>query len=307
MEAGKQLSQEQLRQQKQEITDSVKSSYYTLLQTQSALDAARENVKALHEMDRTTDEYVAQKAALPYQASGVKAQLAQAELQEVTLEDTIQTQKENLNDLMGRDITTDFALAGVPDALPEEQSLDLARQTALDNRTEIKQAQNKIEQATLARRLEKANYIPQVGLQYMYFRPFTIEGLPSGINSVGFSLKWDIWDWGNKRHLMDEKQRGIEQSRLSLTETQSQVVIDISNRYRKLREARAGLKVAQLGEDAEKQKLDVVTLQFKQNAALLSTLQTEQSNMAQSQAQYQQALSNFWTARSDFEKALGND
>jgi outer membrane protein len=307
MEAGKQLSQEQLRQQKQEITDSVKSSYYTLLQTQSALDAARENVKALHEMDRTTDEYVAQKAALPYQASGVKAQLAQAELQEVTLEDTIQTQKENLNDLMGRDLTTDFALAGVPDALPEEQSLDLARQTALDNRTEIKQAQNKIEQATLARRLEKANYIPQVGLQYMYFRPFTIEGLPSGINSVGFSLKWDIWDWGNKRHLMDEKQRGIEQSRLSLTETQSQVVIDISNRYRKLREARAGLKVAQLGEDAEKQKLDVVTLQFKQNAALLSTLQTEQSNMAQSQAQYQQALSNFWTARSDFEKALGND
>jgi outer membrane protein len=307
MEAGKQLSQEQLRQQKQEITDSVKSSYYTLLQTQSALDAARENVKALHEMDRTTDEYVAQKAALPYQASGVKAQLAQAELQEVTLEDTIQTQKENLNDLMGRDITTDFALAGVPDALPEEQSLDLARQTALDNRTEIKQAQNKIEQATLARRLEKANYIPQVGLQYMYFRPFTIEGLPSGINSVGFSLKWDIWDWGNKRHLMDEKQRGIEQSRLSLTETQSQVVIDISNRYRKLREARAGLKVAQLGEDAEKQKLDVVTLQFKQNAALLSTLQTEQSNMAQSEAQYQQALSNFWTARSDFEKALGND
>ncbi len=307
MKAGKQLSQEQLRQQKQEITDSVKSSYYTLLQTQSALDAARENVKALQEMDRTTDEYVAQKAALPYQASGVKAQLAQAELQVVTLEDTIETQKENLNDLMGRDITTDFTLAGVPDALPEEQSLELARQTALDNRTEIKQAQNKIEQATLARRLEKANYIPQVGVQYMYFRPFTIEGLPSGINSVGFSLKWDVWDWGNKRHLMDEKQRGIEQSRLSLTETQSQVVVDISNRYRKLREARAGLKVAQLAEDAEKQKLDVVTLQFKQSAALLSTLQSEQSNMAQSEAQYQQALSNFWTARSDFEKALGND
>jgi len=307
MKAGKQLSQEQLRQQKQEITDSVKSSYYTLLQTQSALEAAKENVNALQEMDRTTDEYVAQKAALPYQASGVKAQLAQAELQVVTLEDTMQTQKENLNDLMGRDITTDFALAGVPDAMPEEQSLELARQTALANRTEIKQAANKIEQATLARRLEKANYIPQVGVQYMFFEPFTIEGLPSSINSIGISVKWDLWDWGQKRHLMDEKQRGIEQSRLSLTETQSQVVVDISNRYRKLREARAGLKVAQLAEDAEKQKLDVVTLQFKQSAALLSTLQTEQSNMAQSEAQYQQALSNFWTARSDFEKALGND
>ena len=307
LKVGKQLSQEQLRQQRQEITNSVKSAYYSLLQTQSALDAARENVKALQEMDRTTDEYVKEKSALPYQSSGVKAQLAQAELQVVTLEDTMQTQKENLNDLMGRDITSDYALAGVPDALPEEQSLETARQTALANRTEIKQAQYKIDQAVFARRAEKANYIPQIGLQYLFFSPFTIEGLPSSINAVGFSLKWDVWDWGYKKHVMDEKQRGIEQSRLNLTETQSQVVIDIDNRYRKLREARAGLKVAQMSEDAEKQKLDVVTLQFKQNAALLSTLQTEQSNMAQAESQYQQALANFWTARSDFEKALGED
>ena len=41
--------------------------------------------------------------------------------------------------------------------------------------------------------------------------------------------------------------------------------------------------------------------------ALLSALQTEQANMAQSAAQYQQALSNFWSARSEFEKALGEN
>jgi outer membrane protein TolC len=106
---------------------------------------------------------------------------------------------------------------------------------------------------------------------------------------------------------MDEKQRNIEQSHLSLTETQSQVVIDVDNRFRKLREARASLKVAQLGEDAEKQKLQVVLEQFKQKATLLSNLQTEQANMAQATAQYQQALSTFWTARADFEKSLGED
>ncbi len=139
-------------------------------------------------------------------------------------------------------------------------------------------------------------------MQYLFFSPFTIEGLPNNINTIGISLKWDLWDWGNKRHLMDEKQRGIEQSQLNLTETQTQVAIDINNRYRKLREARAGLKVAELGEDAEKQKLGVVTVQYKQNAALLSTLQTEQANMAQAAAQYQQALSNFWSARSEFER-----
>src|SRR6201995_2552981 len=69
---SKQLSQEQLRQQKQQITDSVKQAYYQLLQSQSALDATDENVKALHEVDRTTEEYVKEKTALPYQGAGVK-------------------------------------------------------------------------------------------------------------------------------------------------------------------------------------------------------------------------------------------
>jgi outer membrane protein TolC len=307
LKVGKQLSQEELRQERQEITNSVKSAYYSLLQSQSALGSARENVQALREVDRTTEEYVQQKAALPYQSTGVKVQLAQAELQVTTLEDTIETQKENLNNLMGRDIREDFRLSGVPDAIPEEQDLELARQTALASRTEIRQAQFKVEQAVFSRRLEKAQYIPEIGVQYLFFSPFTVSGLPSNINSLGISLKWDVFDWGQKRHLMDEKQRNIEQSHLSLTETQSQVVIDVDNRFRKLREARASLKVAQLGEGAEKQKLQVVLEQFKQKATLLSNLQTEQANMAQATAQYQQALSTFWTARADFEKSLGED
>jgi outer membrane protein len=307
MKVGKQLSEEQLRQQRQQITNSVKEAYYGLLQSQSALDAAQENYKALQEVDRTTEQYVQEKTALLYQSTGVKAQLAQAELQVITLQDTLETQKENLNDLMGRDIRAEFQLGGVPEALPEEQDLELARKTALANRTEIRQAQFKIDQALYARRLQKAQYIPEVGIQYLFFSPFTIQGFPSAVNSLGISLKWDVYDWGYKRHLMDEKQRNIEQSQLNLTETQSQVVIDLDNRFRKLREARAGLKVAQIGQEAEKQKLQVVVEQYKQKAALLSALQTEQANMAQAEAQYQQALSNFWSARSEFEKSLGED
>jgi outer membrane protein len=307
LKVGKKLSQEQLRQQRQEITNSVKEAYYGLLQTQSALQAADENVKALREVDRTTEEYVKEKATLAYQGTGVKVQLAQAELQVVTLQDTFATQKENLNDLMGRDIRADFALGGVPDALPEEQNIEMARDSALANRTEIRQAQFKIDQAVYSKRLQKAQYIPEVGIQYLFFAPFTIEGLPSNVNSLGVTLKWDLYDWGYKRHLSDEKQRGIEQSQLNLAETRSQVAIDLDNRFRKLREARAGLKVAQLSEEAEKQKLQVVLEQYKQKAALLGALQTEQANMAQSVAQYQQALSNFWSALSEFEKALGED
>jgi outer membrane protein len=307
MQVGKKLSTEQLRQQRQQIANSVKEAYYNLLQTQSALDAAQENVKSLQEIDRTTEQYVQEKTVLPYQLAGVKVQLAQAELQVVTLQDTSATQKENLNDLLGRDILTDFRLSGIPDVLPEEQNIEMAREAALKQRTEIRQARFKINQAVFARRLQKAQYIPEVQGQYLFFSPFTVEGLPNHINSLGISVKWDVWDWGYKRHLLDEKDRTIEQSRLNLTETQSQVVVDLNNRFRKLREARASLKVAALAQDAERQNLQVVIEQYKQKTTLRSNLQSEQSTMAQTNAQYQQALSNFWSARSEFEKSLGED
>jgi outer membrane protein len=307
LKVGKKLSEEQLRQQRQQITASVKEAYYSLLQTQSALDAAEENLRAVQEVDRTTEQFVKEKTALPYQGAGVKAQVAQAELQVVTLQDTLQTQKENLNNLLGRDVRTDFRISGIPEALPEEKDLESARRIALENRTEIRQAQFKIDQAVFSRRLQKAQYIPEITGHYMYFSPFSIEGFPQNINSIGFALKWDVFDWGYKRHLLDEKDRTIAQSQLNLTETQSQVVVDLDNHFRKLREARAQMKVAELTQEAEKQKLQVVLEQYKQKATLLSNVQTEQANFAQTSAQYQQALANFWTARADFEKSLGED
>ena len=307
LKVGKRLVEEQLRQQRQQLTNSVKDAYYSLLQTQSALDAAQDNVKSLHEIDRTTDEYLKEKTVLPYQSTGVKAQLAQAELQVVTLEDTMQTQKENLNVLLARDVRTDFRLSPVPEELPEETNLEAARQKALDNRSEIRQAKIKIDQAIYSRRIQKSQYIPQVGLQYLFFSPFAIQGLPSSINSLGVNLKWDLYDWGYKKHLMDEKQRSIEQSQLNFTETQSQVAVDLGSHFRKLREARANVKVAELAQQAEKEKLQVVLEQYKQKAALLTNALSEQATMSQANSTYLQALSSFWTARSDFEKALGED
>jgi outer membrane protein TolC len=85
------------------------------------------------------------------------------------------------------------------------------------------------------------------------------------------------------------------------------VAVDLANRFRKLREARATIKVAQLAQQAEKEKLQIILDQYKQKATLLTNALTEQANMAQVNAQYIQAVANFWTARSDFEKSFGED
>jgi len=307
-ETGKKLQEETLRQQRQQVTDSVKTAYYNLLQIESGIEATEETIKSYQELDRTTVEYVSQKTALEYQSLGVKAQLAQSQLDLVTLQDNYQTQKENLNVLLGRDIRTDFRTSGVPAALPEEMNLTAAQDRATKNRSEIRQAQLKEEQAVFAERIQRSRYIPDVGAAFSYYSPFTSSSfVPKNIASIGFLMTWDVWDWGYKRHMLDEKRRTTEQSRLNIAEAESQVLVDVDNHFRKLREARAKLSVTQAAKDAEKEKLRVVMEQYKQKAALLSTAMLEQANWAQSVTNYQQALAGFWTARADFEKSLGED
>ena len=57
--------------------------------------------------------------------------------------------------------------------------------------------------------------------------------------------------------------------------------------------------------DAEQRRLREVTDRYNQKAALLADLLQQQAAVSQAEAQYQQALAGFWTARADFEKAIG--
>ena len=134
-------------------------------------------------------------------------------------------------------------------------------------------------------------YIPDVSVAFNYYSPFTSASfIPKNITAIGFLMTWDVMDWGYKKHVLDEKRRTTEQSQLNIAETESQVLVDVNNHFRKLREARAKLSVAQAGKDAEKEKLRVVLEQYKQKVALLSTALQEQANWSQAVTNYQQAL-----------------
>ena len=60
-------------------------------------------------------------------------------------------------------------------------------------------------------------------------------------------------------------------------------------------------------QETEREKLRVMMNQYKQKAALLADLLQQQAQVAQADNQYQQALAGFWTAKADFDHAVGRD
>ena len=67
-----------------------------------------------------------------------------------------ETQQENLNEVLGRDLTTEFAVQAIPELATYELNLAEARRRALDQRPEVREAGLKMKQAQLDVRAQRA-------------------------------------------------------------------------------------------------------------------------------------------------------
>jgi len=299
------IAQEKLREEQQDITNQVKAAYYNLLQAQSGLDATEETLKLFQELDRVSNQALQQEVVLRGDMLEAQAGLAKTQLDLVVLRNTSSTLKEKLNELMGRDLSIDFTVRGVRD--PEAYDMDLAavRARAMEQRPELREARLKKQQAQADYDSKKTEYVPDVSLFFTYLSPFNVDVVPKNITVAGFSLSWDVFDFGRKKHDLSSKSHTIEQAGAAVDETAAQIQLDVGNRYRKLDEARQQLRVASLSRDVAQERVRVGLNRYEQKAVMLKDLLQLQTSLAETSYKYSESLLAYWTARAELEKAMG--
>src|SRR5467141_53471 len=300
--------QQKLRSAEQSVVNNVKKTYYGILQSESALENVREEVKSYRELDRVTGEFVLQQVVLKSDHLQVQTRLAKAEYEALDLTNRLSTQKEQLNKLLGRDLLSDFSVGPVAEATIFEYDISSSRRGALEQRPELSEARLKIKQAKLDKRLKKSEYIPDVsvGFTSLSLRNFD-EVVPRNIASVGVVMSWEPFDWGRKKRQLAEKSKAIEQAENSLKETEDQILIEVGDRFRRLQQTQQALRVARLSQEAERESLRITQSRYRFEAALLTEVLQSQATLANANNQYQEALLSFWTAKAELEKALGQD
>ena len=162
-----------------------------------------------------TVDNVAQQVSLKADSLEVKTRLAKTEYEALNLTNQLATEKEQLNNLLGRDVRTEFRVAAVADAVgirrrprPREKSRARPAARTAGGAAEVRQAE-------VDRRIKKSEYIPDVslGFTYMSFRNFDNDAIPKNSASVGVAMKWEVFDWGRKKNQLAEKDRTIEQTK----------------------------------------------------------------------------------------------
>jgi outer membrane protein len=221
------------------------------------------------------------------------------------LRDELTSGKEKLNTLLGRDIATEFRIVPMPEPASFEADLSAARSEAMVRRPDLRAAQLKVEAAEYDRRIKKSEFIPDlsIGVSYMSFQD--VKLLPSNTLLAGFQLTWEPFDWGRKKHEMEEYARTATQARATQRETQDKVLIEVGDQFRKLRQSRQLLITAQLARETARENVHVFNARYAAQESLFKDVLQAQSSLAEADRQYKQALLSFWTAKADFEKAIG--
>ena len=306
-ELGRDIAREDVRAERQKIAAEVRDAYFNLVAIQASVEAAREAVKTLEEAQRVTVRYLAEKTVLRADALDVDARLAKSRYELSVSENGVATQREALNQLLGRDVSTSFRVDFIPEQDRSDLTLDSARQEALANRPDTRQAHLKEKQAEYDRRLAKAEYIPDLSLEVRYQGLYNVQVLPPNVATAGFFLTWEPFDWGRRHNKVVEATKTIEQARNGIEETESQVAVEVGAKYRKWQEASLLLKASRAAHEAAAEQFRETSNKYKEQAALLKDLLQAQAQSSETNFQYQQALSSYWSAFAELRKAMGEE
>lgn len=306
-EVEKSLFGEELRSRQQLVAEEVKKEYYNILKSESGLQAEREKIVFLRELYELVNRYVAVGRALESESLEVKARLGKAEYDEFKTKNEMATQKEKLNKLLGRDVETGFSVTPVGGAQPVVINPKSAEETALAERPEVNAARLNIEYAENEVDIKKSEYIPEIGVQLQYTINPDIELLPENTSTVALFAKWEFFDWGRRQAEIAEKKKAVIQAKNLLDESESDVIIDVNTKIRKLEEAAALIDVTEMEQAAARERLRVTMNKYKVDSAILQEVLEAESSLEEKNKDYQEAVLGYWTSRAELEKAMGEE
>jgi outer membrane protein len=301
------ISREQLRAKRQTVADDVKRTYFNILQTQSSLESTEEDIRFLRELNRLVSRYLKEKTVLKSELLEAQARLAQEEQHQIVLRNQLATQKEQLNDLMGRNILTEFRVNPVPEATALENDLEGARTRALQQRPEVREARLRIRQAEYDRWIKQSEYIPDISFIATYARTVNLSPVPEDLGFAGFMMTWEPFDWGRKRRELAARTETVAQTKNVAQDSESKIIIDVDSKFRNLQASRGQLQASRATQVAAHEKLRETIDAFNNETALVKDVLEAQTRLAQANSEYQKSLSGFWTAKADFEKATGEE
>ena len=308
---GLKISRYQLEEARLNLTRDVLIAHLQTLLAEKLVEVARDNVASLEVQKRNAEANYQQGVAARNDVLKADVALAEAVQQERNAVKQLIVLRSNLNQLLDIDLQEKVQLAGIEEKTYQIPDLHELYSAAEERRPEYLAIKASIQQAEYSRTAARSRYYPRISAFAEYYREgenFAADKNPfsnSENASVGVRVDWNFFEGGKTRASELEweyRLRGIENRRDDLLQ---KIRLQVEDAFEQLKVAKANIDTTRVAVQQAEENDRITTLQYKEQVAIFLEVLNAQVFLAQTRADFYQALYGYEIAKAELERAIG--
>lgn len=294
-----------------DVQRDIQRAFFQVLLGEKLVQVARDNLKSLEVQKRNAEASFQQGLTALNDVLKADVAVAQALQRERAARKDVTILRSRLNQILDLPAVTKLELAEEEIVLHRTEDLEHHYVLAEKQRPEILESDEAIRQTQEGVVAARSRYYPQVSAFAQYYRDgndffannneFTNEHNAA----VGVRMNWNLFEGGRTDASIKElmhRQMALEERQRDLVQ---QVHLQVEDAYEQLQVAKANIETARAALKQAEENERMTTLQYKEQLVIFLEVLNAQVFLAQTQADYYQALYGYRIAWADLERAVG--
>ena len=292
------------------LTATVVQGYYALVVAQRRIVNAQQSRQEAQRFLDITEKL--EKGGEVARSDVVKARILlqqrQRDVQDAQL--AIEKAKISLAVLMFPDLNLAFTVIDDLSTPEPLGSFDEIRALASERSPELRAAQLSLRQESLGRTEARSGYLPTFSFDYWYGINANQFATRSGDRqNLGYSaqasLIFPLWNWGSTQSKIRQAELRERQARLELTQTQKQLLSELSSFYAEAQSAVEQLDSLRTSLDLASESLRLTLLRYQAGEISVLEVVDAQGNLTQARNAYDDGLSRYRVALANLQSLTG--
>ncbi len=286
----------------------VRQLYYEVLDAESQVRAAEEEVASFRQSDQEAAAEVREGAALPVKELEARANLLQAESAASKARTAERDDRLQLNNVMGVPLDSRFRLADPDaaelsgDALPTR---DEAVRLALARQPQVLIGERKVDKAKAELRVAEDAFLPDLTLSAHHSYQVGIALLVRNYGVFQAEFSYNLFDGGATRAQVRSQKSLLAEAQLNLSNLRTSMTVSIEVAYDNVESAELDLRAKQQLVVARREAARVADSRYAHGEILASERDMTHAQLAEADASQREAALNLGLARSQVKRLLG--
>jgi len=276
-----------------------KRAYYDVMKAMELVSVAEENMKNAQARLELAKKRVDAGVAPRFEVIRAQADLSAAEQGLLRAQNNVSIAKANLNNVLARDVDTPFEIERIETAPKIEEDMKQLKQTAIENRPELKSLRNQLEYFTAVRRSRERERFPQLDLSVQFAHDPDAQGFGSEKDMLfgTATLSFPVFEGGGIAARVKQARAEEEKSRIALQEAVLAVELEVHQAYLDVQTAYKVVETARRNVEEAREALRLATIRYEAGVSI-------QVEVSDASVQYIDALTSYVNAIADYRMAL---